>query len=153
MAIKSLETGTYYKLDYKESYVKNNFVQVAMKQYKNESERLKEKSREEEQSKFIEKLNNARYSLYEKGEENNPYEKFGNINYFFSIIENNGISDYSDVDFSEIQSLGFKREWVENPVIFTGSFIMNCGEFDDCAITQEYLYNKVKTKMINIEDC
>jgi hypothetical protein len=153
MAIKSLETGIYYKLDYKESYVKNNYVQVAMKQYKNEGERLKEKSREEEQNKFIENLNNARYSLYEKGEENNPYEYFGNIYNYFSIIEYQGIPNYDNIDFSIIEKLGFKREWVENPIIFTGSFIMNCGRFDDCAITQEYLYNKIKSNMVNVIDC
>ena len=153
MAIRNLETGAYYKLDYKESYVKNNYVQVAMKQYKNESERLKEKSREEEQNKFIEKLNNARYSLYEKGEENNPYEYFGNIYNYFSVIEYQGAPNYDDVDFSIIEELGFKREWVEDPVIFITTMIVNSGTFDNCAITQEYLYNKVKTKMVNIEDC
>ena len=151
MAIKWLEDNSYYKIIYEESYVQNNLVYVHIQQYLNEDEREKEKSRELEQRKFVSDLNDK---IFEHDEDEvNEYAYFGSIYFEFYKYTFQELEDYSTKDFSLIEEIGFKKEWITNPVMFIGSMTVECGDFDNCAITHEYLYNKLKSRMENIEDC
>lgn len=151
MAIKWLENNSYYKVIYEESYVKNNKVYINIQQYLNQDEREKEKSRLEEQREFVAKLNDKIFE--HNADEINEYSYFGSIYFDFYKYTCDPIEDYSNKDFSLIEEIGFKKEWIINPVMFIGSMTVECGDFDNCAITHNYLYAKLKSRMNNIEDC
>lgn len=151
MAIKWLEDNSYYKIDYEESFVKGNRVYVSFMQYLNEEERIKEKERELEQRDFVAKLNDK---IFEHDQDEvNKYSYLGNIYFEFYKYTFEEIPDYYNRDFHLLEEIGFKLEWITNPIMFIGSMVVECGEFDNCEITHEYLYNKLKSRMENIEDC
>lgn len=154
MAIKSLEDDTYYKVLWEESYIQQNKVIISIAQYLNEEERLKEKNRAEEIAKFIEKL----HAITTKEEVETPYQfpmrKFLCVEGLWSRYINQDLVLKPDEWYEPLFELGFKLEWIKDPVVLQGKMRVNCGDYDLCPITTEYLYEKLKSRMVvEIVDC
>ena len=154
MAIKSLADNTYYKIIWDDTVIQRNKVVVALAQYLNEEERLKEKAREEEISSFVEKLHGIVINEPQDTSREKSFKKFLSLEGMWSRFVNQDLVYKSDEWYEPLFELGFKMEWIKDPVVLQGKIKVTCGDFDNCAITMEYLYEKLKSVMaVEIADC
>lgn len=154
MAIKSLVDNTYYKILWNDSRIQRNLVIVAIAQYLNEEERIKEKQREEEIAEFVEKLHARAVNEPNDVPREETFKRFLVVEGLWSRYVNQELVLKPDEWYEPLFELGFKMEWIKDPVVLQGSMQVTCGDFDNCAITMEYLYEKLKTKMaVEIVDC
>ena len=154
MAIKSLVDNTYYKILWNDTVIQRNKVVVALVQYLNEDERLKEKTREEEISSFVEKLHGIVINEPQDTSREKSFKKFLVVEGLWSRYINQELVLKPDEWYEPLFELGFKMDWIKDPVILQGAIRVTCGDFDNCAITMEYLYEKLKSVMaIEIIDC
>lgn len=154
MAIKSLADNTYYKINWNDTVIQRNKVVVALSQYLNEEERLKEKSREGEIASFVEKLHGIVINETDDTPREKSFRKFLVVEGMWSKVVNQELIYKPDEWYEPLFEIGFKLEWIKDPVVLQGKIKVTCGDFDNCAITMEYLYEKLKSVMaVEIVDC
>ena len=153
MAIKSLSDNTYYKVLWDESCIQCNQVLIAIAQYLTEDERLKEKERSKEISSFIEKLHAITTNEPEDTPREKSFRRFLVVEGLWSKYINQDLILKPDSWYEPLFKLGFKMEWIKDPIVLQGVMKVNCGDFDNCSVKIEYLYDKLKQRMNNIIDC
>ncbi len=157
-----------------ECYVKGNKIFVSWLTYASKEDRDKERSREEEVNAFIsnlrEKSNNERQILYLKQREETALTSRDTekIESLISLYYNQEIIFYENylniknrestfksiLPDGELEKLGFKQEWIDDPIYNYGVSSMCVGEYKGEIISHELFYNRLKKFMYDaIIDC
>lgn len=161
MAVGENITSQYYKVLEDDCYVYNGFVFVAVARYPNQAEREREKAREEELSIFLSNVNNRYLMLIAENEENEPLteeeaEHTAEIERVLYTVENFAVIvaaqqpvtiSISDSVKQELVELGYKDEFLSDPIVILDRITVNCGRYDGKPLTLEYLYNKLKPQL------
>ena len=161
MAIGENITSQYYKVLEDECYVQDGFVFVAVARYPNQEEREREKEREERLSSFLSNVNNRYLTLVTENEDNETLseeevEYIAEIERVLYAVENFAVItasqqpatiSISDGVKQELVELGYKDEFLSDPIVILDRIIVNCGRYDGKPLTLEYLYNKLKPQM------
>lgn len=161
MAVCENATGQYYKILLENSYIKDGFVFVSIVRYPNQEERDREKAREEELSIFMSNVNNRYLTLVAANEENESLteEEAGytaEIERVLYAVENfavivasqqPAVISISDSVKQELIELGYKDEFLSDPIVILDRITVNCGRYDGKPLTLEYLYNKLRPQL------
>ena len=161
MAVSENITSQYYKVLEDDCYVYNGFVFVAVARYPSQEEREREKAREEELSIFMSNVNNRYLTLVAENEKNESLteeeaEHTAEIERVLYAVENfavivasqqPAVISISDSVKQELIELGYKDEFLSDPIVILDRITVNCGRYDGKPLTLEYLYNKLKPQL------
>lgn len=150
MAIYEVATQNYIKVDQARSFILNNMVFVAYVVYATAKDRQHEKERQLAFERFDVNALQMIDRLYSQ----NRIEQAESLSWAVNQIKANRYltSQNKEVAFTEdtydlLILCGYDPNWLITPICIKTSKIANSGRYNGEAITQEYLYNKLKEKM------
>lgn len=153
MAILENETQNYYRIDVEHSFVQNNMVYANIIVYATENDRKLEKVRMPEFEAFDQNSMKMFTSLSKNEQNTEICEEFAKALNLISRMryakgETKEVESTLNSSFSSlITDCGFKKEWIDTPIRIIATKIINCGKYNEEKLTEEYIYDKLKSKM------
>lgn len=171
MAILVKETNNYVKLDLDNTYITRRGVFVATQVYPTLEARELEKSRLQEFNKFCVNVQNKKEELISEiqdkigeditEEDLKPFEKEVNIinelgedlryiqNNLYLLNEKPSTKNLKQKTL--LVKLGFKEEWLNNPLIAGSHSLINTGNFTNQRFTSDSMYKELKKAYKNLD--